>query len=135
MQLSDSYQKMITALQDAKPALADADGLANSIIEAIEKDKVSQQKSRIYYLFRNVTVSAAAMLAGVFLYQTFLVDEEQSQTKPGIAINAEAPEKPALIDRENLVQSLMTYINDQKTARDKFKRNMQDYTFNNINPR
>ncbi|RXK58832.1 hypothetical protein ESA94_15695 [Lacibacter luteus] len=135
MQSSDSYQKMITALQNAKPAPADAVGLTNSIIEAIEKDKGNKQKSRIYYLFRNVTVSSAAMLAGVFLYQTFLVDEEQSHTKPGIAINAQAPEKPALIDRENLVQSLRAYINDQKTARDKFKRHMQDYTFNNINQR
>ncbi len=135
MQSSDPYQKMITALQNAKPAPADAAGLTNSIIEAIEKEKVSKQKSRIYYLFRNVTVSAAAMLAAVFLYQTFLLGEEQSHTKPGIAINVEALEKPAFIDRENLVQSLITYIIDQKTARDKFKRQFQDYTFNNINQR
>ena len=135
MQSSDPYQKMITALQNAKPALADAAGLTNNILTAIERDEVNKQKSRIYYLFRNVTVSAAAMLAGVFLYQTFLFDEEQLQTKPGIAINAEAPERQPVINQENLVQSVMTYIRQQKTTRDKFKRQFQDYTFNNINQR
>lgn len=135
MQSSDPYQKMITALQNAKPVPADAAGLTNSILAAIEKEKASKQKSKIYYLFRNVTVSAAAMLAGVFLYQTFLFDEEQLQTKPSIAINVEASQKQPVINQENLVQSVMTYIYRQKATRDKFKRQFQDYTFNNINQR
>ena len=135
MQSSDPYQKMITALQNAKPVPADAAELTNGIVAVIDKDKLNKQKSKIYYLFRNVTVSAAAMLAAVFLYQTFLFDEEQVHTKPGIAINVEAPEKQPVINQENLVQSVMTYIHHRKAIRDKFKRQFQDYTFNNINQR
>ena len=133
MQSSDPYQKMITALQHAKPSPADAASITNVIIEAVEKEKVSIQKSKIYYLFRNVTVSAAAMLVGLFLYQTVIVAEEQSYTKQSIALNVDAPVKQPLINRKNLAQSLITYIINQKKARDNYRKQFEDYTFNTIN--
>jgi hypothetical protein len=135
MQSSDPYQKIITALQNAKPIPVDAAGQTNSIIAAIEEYKADKQKSRIYYLFRNVTVSAAAMLAGVFIYQTFLIDDVQPQAISGIAINVEVDKSQAVINQGNLVQSLTAYIYQQKAVRDKLKRNIQDYTFININQR
>ena len=135
MQSSDPYQKIITALQNAKPIPVDAAGQTNSIIAAIEEYKADKQKNRIYYLFRNVTVSAAAVLAGVFIYQTFLIDDVQPQAISGIAINVEVNKSQAVINQGNLVQSLTAYIYQQKAVRDKLKRNIQDYTFININQR
>lgn len=131
----DSYNKIITALQNARPALHDAPALTNAILTKVEKGIVDKEKSRVYYMFRNVTVSAAAMLAGVFLYQTFLFDEKLTAADQGISINVAVPETPPGINRDNLVQSLIAYIQEQKIARDKYKQQVEDYTLNLINRR
>ena len=135
MSSSDSYNKLIAALQNTKPALHDAAELTNTILTEIEKDTVDKQKSRVYYMFRNVTVGAAAILAGVFLYQTFLFDEKLMNADQNISINVAVPETAPGINRENLVQSLIAYIQKQKTERDKYKQQVEDYTLNLINRR
>ncbi len=133
MKQIDPYQKIIAALQKAQPMPVDAAGQTNSIMAAIEQEKAGEQKSKIYYLFRNITVSAAAMLSGIFIYQTFLIDEYPPKPISGIAIHVDVEKTQAVVNRENLVQSLMAYIYQQKAVRNKLKRNVQDYTFIHLN--
>jgi hypothetical protein len=135
MPTSDSYNKLIAVLQNAKPTLSNPAELTNVILLEIQKDTVNKQRSNVYYLFRNVTVSAAAMLTAVFLYQTFLIDEKTPHSNQDISINIAAPGRQPAINEENLVQSLMAYLQEQKTARGKYKKQVEDYTLNLINQR